>query len=442
MRINLKYILAGMALGSFLGVAGCEVETYPEAYPAADYVAPYPAGYDVYYYGGWYDGPYWYWRDRYGHVYHEARAMHEDRARREHFDEHAVRGAYERRSAPEARVAHPGPAPAHEAHSAEERPWRRWRSRRRRTPLVVARSRWTETFAELVSMPELPEVQTIVNSLRPRLIGCSFSAVRLKRNDIVQPPGFRLASRLKGRLVRAIDRRGKRIVFTLDNEDQFYVHLGMSGQLTVVEDAKVPHRPHTHLLIGLSSGAQLRFCDPRRFGGIWWLGAGDDCGNGMGPEPLTIRPRQLAKRLARTRRAIKTALLDQTVLAGLGNIYADEALFAAGIHPLTRAADLSTAQISRLARSIKLTLRRAIVHGGSTLRDYVDANGSSGRYQRRHQVYGRGGEPCRRCGSTLDRIIVGGRSTHFCSHCQPCSKKVSINSDRSKFGRQSRTKTQ
>lgn len=271
-------------------------------------------------------------------------------------------------------------------------------------------------------MPELPEVQTVVNTLRPRLIGSIVRAVRLKRADILQPPGVRFASLLKGRSVRAIDRRGKRIIFTLDNDEQFYVHLGMSGQLTVAASADAPQRPHTHLLISLSTGGQLRFCDPRRFGGVWWLGAGADFDEGMGPEPLTIRPRQLADRLLRTRRAIKSALLDQTLLAGLGNIYADEALFAARIHPLSRAEDLSAAQFLVLTRSIKSTLRRAIRLGGSTLRDYIDANGSSGRYQNRHDVYGRAGKPCPQCGSSIRRIVVGGRSTHFCPNCQPSSK--------------------
>lgn len=271
-------------------------------------------------------------------------------------------------------------------------------------------------------MPELPEVQTVVNTLRPWLIGATVRKVRLKRTDILRPRGVKLASHLDGRCFQAIDRRGKRILFTLDNDEQFYVHLGMSGQLTVVESAEVPQRPHTHLVINLNTGGQLRFCDPRRFGGIWWLGAGADCEDGMGPEPLTLRPRQLAQRLVKTTRAIKTALLDQTLLAGLGNIYADEALFTARIHPLTRASELSPDQISRLTRSIKLVLRRAIRHGGSTLRDYVDANGSSGRYQSRHDVYGRDGEPCRNCGAQLHRIVIGGRSTHFCPHCQSRSK--------------------
>src|SRR5205823_4823533 len=140
----------------------------------------------------------------------------------------------------------------------------------------------------------------------------------------------------------------------------------------------------------------LRFKDPRRFGGIWWLGANSD-EKDMGPEPLELRPAQLRQRLSKTTRAIKNALLDQRLIAGLGNIYVDESLFAAGIHPLARADKLSTDQNRRLSRAIKQTLRRALRHRGSTLRDYVDANGARGAFQNLHNVYDRAGIPCRSC---------------------------------------------
>jgi formamidopyrimidine-DNA glycosylase len=138
----------------------------------------------------------------------------------------------------------------------------------------------------------------------------------------------------------------------------------------------------------------------------------------MGPEPLTLRPGQLAKRLARTTRAIKNALMDQRVVAGLGNIYVDESLFAAGIHPLAPADRLSTDEVARLNRAIKTTLRRALRHRGSTLRDYMDADGAAGGFQKLHRVYDRAGEKCRTCKTPIDRIILGGRSTHFCPKCQ------------------------
>jgi formamidopyrimidine-DNA glycosylase len=139
----------------------------------------------------------------------------------------------------------------------------------------------------------------------------------------------------------------------------------------------------------------------------------------MGPEPLTIRPEQLARQLSRTRRAIKNALLDQNLIAGLGNIYVDESLFGAQIHPLARADRLTADQIRRLSRAIKSTLRRALRHRGSTLRDYVDAEGAAGSFQKLHRVYDREGLPCLNCGESIERIVVGARSTHFCPACQP-----------------------
>ena len=165
-------------------------------------------------------------------------------------------------------------------------------------------------------------------------------------------------------------------------------------------------------------GQELRFRDPRRFGGVFWLGC-ESADRGLGPEPLTLKAQKLAKQLARTRRAIKAALLDQAVIAGIGNIYADEALYLAGIHPLTPANEMSAEQVGRLNRAIKLTLRRAIKARGSTLRDFVDADNAPGGYRSKHQVYDRAGERCRRCKSVIERIVLTGRSTCFCPRCQP-----------------------
>jgi formamidopyrimidine-DNA glycosylase len=272
-------------------------------------------------------------------------------------------------------------------------------------------------------MPELPEVQTVVTTLRPRLIGRTIRSVALSRRDIVTPAGVDLVTCLTGRTIRDIARRGKRIVFTLDDANRFYIHLGMTGQLTVA-DPSSEKAPHTHLELDVGTldggpGARLRFRDPRRFGGVWWMGNEDpEADKKMGPEPLTLRPSQLASRLAKTTRAIKNALMDQRVVAGLGNIYVDESLFAAGIHPLTPANALSTEQVARLNRAIKTTLRRALRHRGSTLRDYMDADGEAGGFQHLHKVYDRAGERCRTCKTPIDRIVLGGRSTHFCPKCQ------------------------
>lgn len=275
-------------------------------------------------------------------------------------------------------------------------------------------------------MPELPEVQTVVNTLSPRLVGGTVAAIVHVRSDIVRPRDFDLAAALTGRTVSSITRRGKRIVIALDDANTLYIHLGMTGRLTI-EKPHAPVEPHTHFIANLGAGnGQLRFRDPRRFGGIFWLGP-DVSRNGeddrMGPEPLTMTPKQLAAKLARTKRAIKNALMDQRVVAGLGNIYVDESLFAAGIHPLKRADRVSGDEAARLTRAIKQVLRRAIRHRGSTLRDYVDADGAAGAFQKLHRVYARAGEPCATCKTPIKRIVLGGRSTHWCPTCQARRRK-------------------
>ena len=270
-------------------------------------------------------------------------------------------------------------------------------------------------------MPELPEVETVVATLRPKVAGRRVLAVVSARQDILTPPDLDLSGCLCGRTIARLERRGKRIVCTLDDGNRFFIHLGMTGQVAVVAP-DAPLANHTHLELDLG-GVRLRFRDPRRFGGFWWLGDAPADHN-MGPEPLGLRPAELARRLARTTRAIKNALLDQRVVAGLGNIYVDEALYAAGIHPLTRADRLTLQQVGRLSRSIKSTLRRAIRHRGSTLRDYLDADGSAGAFQRLHRVYDRGGEPCGRCRTPIARVVLGGRSTHFCPRCQRAPRRV------------------
>ncbi len=265
-------------------------------------------------------------------------------------------------------------------------------------------------------MPELPEVQTVVTTLRPRIVGHRIARVTLHRNDIVTPESIDLRKLLTNRRVTDLTRRGKRIVFMLDDANRFFIHLGMSGRLTIETDDK-PIEKHTHLVLQLDDEKELRFRDPRRFGGVWWLGS-EDPGGTMGPEPLEVKLDVLIEKLKRTKRAIKNVLLDQTVLAGIGNIYADEALFESGIHPLARADKLNGEQAHRLHAAIKKILRRAIKHRGSTLRDYVDAEGGKGKFQKLHRVYDRANEPCHTCKKPIKRIVLGGRSTHFCPNCQ------------------------
>lgn len=270
-------------------------------------------------------------------------------------------------------------------------------------------------------MPELPEVQTVVDTLSSRVIGAKIRAVALHRADIVAPLGSDLVSHLTDRTIPEISRRGKRIVFALDDENRFYIHLGMTGRLTI-EPPESPLLKHTHLVLVLtpavgSGPIELRFRDARRFGGIFWLGRQDPAGT-MGPEPLTITVDVLAAKLKATKRHIKTALLDQKLVAGLGNIYVDEALHAAGIHPRLRADRLTREQVSKLTPAIKTVLKRALRHRGSTLRDFVDGDGNAGKFQKLHRVYDRSGKPCASCAASIRRIVLGGRSTHFCPTCQ------------------------
>jgi formamidopyrimidine-DNA glycosylase len=272
-------------------------------------------------------------------------------------------------------------------------------------------------------MPELPEVETVVATLRPRLLGSLIQAAQLSRTDICSPADVNLPALLTGKSIVDISRRAKRIVFALDSGERFYIHLGMTGRLVACPcDAETVK--HTHLVLELRTDAkspaqplEVRFIDPRRFGGVFWLGREGADGD-LGPEPLTLRPAALARRLAATRRPIKSALLDQSLIAGLGNIYVDESLFLAGLHPLTRTDRLRPEQVTKLSRAIKQTLRRAIKAGGSSIRDYVNGDGDPGSFQLRHNVYDREGFPCRRCKTPIRRIVLTGRSTHFCPACQ------------------------
>jgi formamidopyrimidine-DNA glycosylase len=268
-------------------------------------------------------------------------------------------------------------------------------------------------------MPELPEVQTVVDTLRPGVVGRRFVTVALGPHDVVSPDKFDLITAIRGRRVEQLVRRAKRIVFSLDDGHRFFIHLGMTGQLTV-EPADATTKKHTHLVITLDDRRQLRFVDPRRFGEIRWLGDAPDELT-IGPEPLVMRVSTLARQLAKTNRAVKVALLDQRVIAGIGNIYADEILHAARIRPERLANTLKPSEITRLHAAIGDILGAAIEAGGSTLKDtqYVDIGGEGGWFQTSHRVYDRGGQPCLTCGkAAIARIVSGGRTTSFCPRCQ------------------------
>jgi formamidopyrimidine-DNA glycosylase len=277
-----------------------------------------------------------------------------------------------------------------------------------------------------VFVPELPEVQTIINGLSPALRGATIEAALIHRPDIIRYGSKALPDGLIGRRIKEIDRDGKRIVFRLAPAAALVVHLGMTGRLTLQSPAAALNG-HTHLRLRFRGRPEeLRFQDARRFGGVWfmdgseWEVASSPSGTlgRLGPDALTIRVPVL-RALAWRRRQIKSLLMDQRAISGLGNIYCDEALFAARIHPLTRACDLTEKQVRNLACSIRKTLRAAVAKGGSTLLDYRQADGSEGLFQMHHRVYGRKGRPCVRCGRKILRIQAAGRSTHMCPKCQP-----------------------
>jgi formamidopyrimidine-DNA glycosylase len=270
-------------------------------------------------------------------------------------------------------------------------------------------------------VPELPEVETIARQLAPELTDAVLGRVLVSRDDIIHGDPRPLPGLLRGRRVDRVHRRAKRVVMDLSGGTQLVFHLGMTGTLTMTR-VRTAVDNHTHLRIRIrGTDRELRFRDPRRFGGVWCLTdqpehVGQKLGP-LGPEPLELRIKQF-KAILRRSRPIKPLLLDQTVVAGLGNIYCDESLHAAGIHPLTRADSLAGDAASRLLRCIKSTLRRAIRFSGTTMMDYRTPSGAKGSFRRFLRVYGREGEPCRRCRTSIERIIVAGRSSFFCPQCQ------------------------
>lgn len=281
-------------------------------------------------------------------------------------------------------------------------------------------------------MPELPEVEHLRRTLALVLPGRRVTRAVLHRADVCEVPGGRAPDAraiLKGAEFLNPARHGKQLALPTADGRALRIHLGMTGQLFVLPRGRAPERAdHIHARWSLDDGSTLLFRDPRRFGGMAaypTLNALREAEwSTLGPDALTIDGARLAEALTRTTRAVKAALLDQAVLAGVGNIYADESLFAAGIHPRRRADRLTPAEAARLAAEIRDTLKRAIAAGGSTLRDYVDGNGDPGGYQRSRLVYGRAGEPCPRCNRALKVATVAQRTSVFCGSCQPRSHRA------------------
>jgi formamidopyrimidine-DNA glycosylase len=309
-------------------------------------------------------------------------------------------------------------------------------------------------------MPELPEVETIARGLAKRVTGDVVESVWLgQKKEPLKSPASKIAATLEHSRITAVRRMGKHIVFNLERENvgrtllsaksrkqelrprgskstqpsqmpqgeadrsvrptntkaQWIVHLGMTGSLRVCEpDAEVAK--HTHAILRLSSGRELRFVDPRRFGRLSVAQAGDFDATGV--EPLEVDVDRFLTLFRGRKTPIKSALLNQKLLRGVGNIYADESLFRAALRPRRRASTITRDQLGKLLIAVKEVLKEAIALGGSSISDYVDADGEEGFFQLQHRVYGRESEPCLVCKTPIKRIVIAGRSSHYCPQCQ------------------------
>lgn len=282
-------------------------------------------------------------------------------------------------------------------------------------------------------MPELPEVETIRRDLSSTLRGATVARVRLVHDDILLPGGLAasprgFAARLRGRRIRAVERRGKNLLLRVEGDLVVQAQVRMTGRFAVAAPGEAEARAaelgfgHVAAEFTLTDGRTLLYDDVRRLGGFRLLEAGAwaERERALGPEPLAdgYRTRDLAEGLGTGRGPVKNALLDQSRVAGIGNIYASEALHRARIDPRRACRDLAPEDHRRLHRALRAVLRDALRGEGTTLRDYRAINGRSGRFQERLRVYGRDGSPCRRCGAPIDRIVQAGRSTFFCAACQ------------------------
>ena len=281
-------------------------------------------------------------------------------------------------------------------------------------------------------MPELPEVETIRRMLQAHVVGRRVRRVHIVRSDVISGPRTP-AALLRGRCLSRIDRHGKQLALVgidaTGGARCLVVHLGMTGRLHHAHGPVSTPDSHVHVRWHLDDGALVSFRDPRRFGGLWPSGDPDllwqQRWRKLGPDALTIRTRALAARLTGRVRPLKSALLDQHVIAGLGNIYVDELLGDCCLHPRLPCRHLRPDQIRLLAHRTRRLLRRANSAGGSTFRDYRDPSGRPGRFQDLHHFYGRAGLPCRRCGRVLSSTTIAGRTTVYCARCQAVGPAVS-----------------
>ena len=280
-------------------------------------------------------------------------------------------------------------------------------------------------------MPELPEVETVVRGLRQSLPGSGIVEVRFGKTDFVEGPEA-IAEELPGMRVADIKRMGKFIHIEMefpsrrgapDSRLNLVVHLGMTGKLMVVPAAEAV-KPHTHVFFLLDDGRELRYTDARRFGRMLLVRESElpEFTGRLGKEPLEITAEDFCRDFGSRRARVKSLLLDQRVLRGVGNIYADESLFRARLHPARIAENLTHEQLLLLHRKVRDVLEEAILSRGSSISDYVDSEGKRGKFQLRHRVYQRDGKPCYRCFAKIKRVIVAGRSSHYCPRCQPAPR--------------------
>jgi len=276
-------------------------------------------------------------------------------------------------------------------------------------------------------VPELPEVETLAGGLRASLVGRTIVAVDVRWEGCLSPPDpAAFSGRLAGQTVDAVGRRGKWLVMTLSSGQAMLIHLRMTGQL-LLSDESLADECHVRAVFSLDDGRRLVFADMRKFGRICLLDDPEIILSRLGPEPLSseFTAARLKAMLSTRRGRIKPLLLNQRFLAGLGNIYADEALWRARIHPFRRADEFTEDEIRRLHRAMRAVLRAAIARGGTTLSDgtYRRVDGEAGAYAAQLAAYGRAGEPCPRCGTSIERVKLGGRGTHFCPACQPLEQR-------------------
>jgi formamidopyrimidine-DNA glycosylase len=262
-------------------------------------------------------------------------------------------------------------------------------------------------------MPELPEVETVVRTLAPRVTGRTITAAEYLSPLAAGGSPVAMAARIAGKTIRSLRRAGKHVLFELSH-GVLDAHLGMTGKLLL---APAPTR-FARAVFTLDGGTLMVFDDARQFGRIRWYAAEPPGIARLGPDALEVTAVELARRLRGRRGRIKPLLLDQKLIGGVGNIYADEALHRARIHPLARAAGLGRTRIGRLHAAIVEVLAEAIAAGGSSISDYADAEGRRGWFQTSHRVYGRAGEPCPACGAPVRRIVLSQRGTHYCPRCQ------------------------